>query len=77
MILELGAEVSLIEVKAGAAVAASFLSKLNRARTEVETAEDWREAVCYLVYGGEADRTQSGVRLVPWNTLDGVDWRDR
>jgi len=77
LILERGAEVSLIEVKAGATVAASFLSKLNRARAAVETAEGWREAVCYLVHGGEADRTQSGVRLVPWNTLDGVDWRDR
>jgi len=61
----------LLEVKSGQTVDPSFFAHLNR------LAELWTqdgEVELRLVHGGSADRVQQGVRVLPWSSVQELDW---
>ena len=61
----------LLEVKSGQMVDPSFFRNLAGL---AELLEQEGGAEQRLVHGGSVDRTQQGVRVVPWSTLQDLEW---
>jgi hypothetical protein len=61
----------LLEVKSGQTVDPSFFRNLAGL---AELMEQEGGAQQRLVHGGSADRTQQGVRVVPWSALQELEW---
>jgi predicted AAA+ superfamily ATPase len=60
-----------VEVKSGQTVDSSFFKNLT------DLAEHFKPlggAELRLVHGGDADRTQQGVRVIPWSSIQELDW---
>ncbi len=69
IVLDLGTGVSAVEIKSGRTVNRDFFKGL----------EYWRKLTgetpgpLWLVYGGEQGQSRSGIGVVPWKELDGVE----
>ena len=61
----------LLEVKSGQTVDSSFFRNLTEfaGRLGPEGQIEKR-----LVHGGDADRTQQGVRVLPWSSIQELEW---
>lgn len=69
-----GVDRVVVEVKAGATVAADWLDPLRRVCEQLAAASPPVRATPVLVYGGEEAQTRDGVRIVPWSQLSTVDF---
>lgn len=65
---------SAIEAKSGATIASDFFSSLERMRRIWKQGRLKESIESYLIYGGDSAREQEGVRVVPWNAIETVDW---
>ena len=72
ILIDLGTRLSAMEIKSGRTVNRDFFKGL----------EYWRELAgeaagpLWLVYGGESGHSRSGIGVVPWGELDGVELED-
>lgn len=61
----------LLEVKSGQTVDPSFFKHLTVLAAQFEPLGGAGQR---LVHGGDADRTQQGVRVIPWSAIQDLDW---
>lgn len=68
IVVETGSGLTAAEAKSGATVAGDFLRPLHRFLPETKALRR------LLIYGGEAASNRSGIRIVPWHTVQELDW---
>ncbi len=72
LLVDRGAQLTAVEIKAGQTVAADFFAGLDRFADRFTDEATALESV--LVYGGELSQRRSNARVLPWADLDGFDW---
>ncbi len=66
-----GPGIALVEAKAGQTVGGDAFTSLSRVAA---AATPLTSAVRYLVYGGSEEQRRSEGRVVPWRSVQGVEW---
>ena len=67
VLLDYGVHIDLIEVKSGQTLSRNFFSGLHHYRRLYTQTRN-----CFLVYGGDQERIQEGVRTIPWQALSSL-----
>jgi hypothetical protein len=59
--------ISAIEIKSSQTIQSDFSKNLNH---WIKLNDQTRQASCYVVYGGNEQRSSSGISYIPWNKMD-------
>lgn len=71
LVIEEGARLAVVEVKAGQTVTQDLLRGSQRAIEDLRRAH---QVEPYLVYGGQETQTRTGLQVLPWQDVHSVAW---
>jgi len=74
LVAEAGGRVIAVEMKSSATLASHFLADLQTFESEVRERFPHLDVESRLVYGGDDAQLRSGVTVLPWSGIQGVEW---